>query len=137
MLKTLWRYLQVSCLSFVTNFGLTMVLHELCGLPEEWAFAIALTVVFALNFVAMRLYIYNARHGSLWRQGLTYVGSAMAFRAAEYLAFLIGHTWLGGDYRVIILTITVVSAGSKFFYYRGLFERSRPERRQYAQSLTG
>ena len=42
MRKALFRFFQLSCASFVTNFGLTLGLHEWGQMPEEAAFAIAL-----------------------------------------------------------------------------------------------
>ena len=122
-MKALFRFLQLSCASFVINFGFTLVLHEWGRMPEEAAFAIALAVVLVMNFVVMRWYIYETPGGTIWQQFGLYLGSACAFRAAEYGAFLVWHTWCGGDYRLAVVSITAVSAGLKFLYYRVLFER--------------
>jgi hypothetical protein len=133
MLKALFRFFQLSCASFVTNFGLTLVLHEWGQISEEVAFASALAVVLVLNFLVMRWYIYEAQAGTIWQQFGLYLGSACVFRAAEYGAFLVWYTWCGGDYRIAVVGITVISAVMKFFYYRVLFERpgrlpmARPE----------
>ena len=124
MLKALFRFFQLSCASFVTNFGLTLALHEWGQVSEEAAFPMALAVVLVLNFVVMRWYIYEeAQAGTIWQQFGLYLCSACAFRAAEYGAFLVWHTWWGSDYRLAVVGITVISAGVKFFYYRVLFER--------------
>ncbi len=140
MFKTLLRYAQISCLSFAVNLGLTVFLHEVLGVAEEAAVACALVVVFVMNFVAMRVYIYHARHTALWQQFLAYSGSALAFRAVEYTAFLVGHTWLRGDYRLVVALITVIAAVIKFVYYRVLFERhaERPHKQPLEKTmLTG
>lgn len=121
MLKALFRFFQLSCVSFVTSFGLTLALHEWGQVPEEAAFAVALAVVLILNFVGMRWYIYEAQSGTILQQFGLYLCSALAFRAAEYGAFLVWHTWWGSDYRVAVVGITAISAGLKFFYYRLLF----------------
>ena len=42
MRKALFRFFQLSCASFVTNFGLTLGLHEWGQMPEAAAFAMAL-----------------------------------------------------------------------------------------------
>jgi hypothetical protein len=123
MRKALFRFFQLSCVSFVTNFGLTLGLHEWGRLSEETAFALALAAVLVLNFVVMRWYIYAPPTGALWHQFGLYLGSACGFRAAEYGAFLLWHTWYGSDYRLAVGGITVLSAALKFFYYRLLFER--------------
>jgi putative flippase GtrA len=123
MVKTAIRYAQISGLSFAVNLGLTMFLHEICRAPEELAFAVALLVVFLMNFFAMRHYIYDGRGGRAARQFTIYTGSAVGFRASEYLAFLMVHSWLGFDYRWAVVAITVGMACAKFFYYRIVFER--------------
>ena len=123
MLKALFRFFQLSCVSFVTNFGLTLALHEWCQLSEEVSFATALAVVLVMNFLVMRWYIYEGKSGTLWQQFGLYLGSACVFRASEYGAFLIWHTWYGSDYRLVAVSIMTISAGIKFFYYRVLFER--------------
>jgi putative flippase GtrA len=130
MLRDLWRYIQISCVSFLLNFGLTLVLHERGGVSEEIAFATAVTVVFITNFFALRYYIYGENLEGFWRQLLVYSSSALAFRAAEYAGFLVCHTWLGGDYRLVVIGLTVLSSGVKFFYYRVFFDRHRRHREQ-------
>jgi GtrA-like protein len=121
MLKALFRFFQLSCVSFVTSFGLTLALHEWGQVPEEAAFAVALAVVLILNFVGMRWYIYEAQSGTIWHQFGLYLCSAIVFRATEYGAFLLWHTWYGSDYRLAVVGISVISLGVKFFYYRLLF----------------
>lgn len=114
------RYLFVTGLSFVTNFGLTVLLTEVVNLPEELSFAVALMVVFFLNFFLMRHYIYTGCEGSTKRQFIMYAFSAIGFRGTEYVAFLMIHTWLGVQYAVAIIGIQVWSSIVKFFYYGGL-----------------
>ena len=65
MRKALFRFFQLSCASFVTNFGLTLGLHEWGQMPEAAAFAMALAAVLVLNFVVMRWYIYETPTGAL------------------------------------------------------------------------
>jgi putative flippase GtrA len=130
MLKALWRYIQLSCVSFLINFSLTLGLHEIGGVSEEVAFATAVMVVFILNFFALRYYIYGESSGGFLRQFLVYSSSALVFRAAEYGGFLVCHTWLGGDYRLVMIGLTVLSSVVKFFYYRVFFDRHRRRRQQ-------
>jgi hypothetical protein len=90
MLKALFRFFQLSCVSFVTSFGLTLALHEWGQLPEEAAFAVALAVVLILNFVGMRWYIYEAQSGTILQQFGLYLCSAWAFRGADTALFSSG-----------------------------------------------
>jgi hypothetical protein len=123
MRKALFRFFQLSCVSFVTHLGLTVGLHEWGRLPEEAAFALALAAVLVLNFLGMRWYVYETQAGALWPQCGRYLCSACGFRAAEYGAFVLWHTWYGSEYRLTVVSILVMSAALKFFYYRLLFER--------------
>ena len=125
MVKALFRWAQLSCASFVTNFGLTVVLHEWGQMSTEAAFAISLAVVLVMNFLLMRWYVYerNTNAGAVWQQFGLYLGSAVVFRATEYGSFLLWHTWYGSDYRLVVVGVSVISSAVKFFYYRLLFGR--------------
>ena len=122
MANALFRWAQLSCASFVVNFGLTVVLHEWGRMSAEAAFAMALAVVLVMNFLLMRWYVYQTKASAIWQQFGLYLCSAIVFRAAEYGAFLLWHTWYGNDYRVAVVGISVISSGVKFFYYRFLFD---------------
>ena len=119
--KELFRWAQLTCASFVINFGLTVVLHEWGQMSEEAAFAMALAVVLVMNFLLMRWYVYETKAGAIWQQFGLYLCSAIVFRATEYGAFLLWHTWHGTDYRIAVVGISVISFGVKFFYYLLLF----------------
>ena len=123
MIRRLFRFAQMSVGSFAVMFGSTVALHEWCGLPEEASFAIALVVVFVMNFMIMRYYVYSGRAGNVKRQFALYVVSAIGFRTFEYLAFLGLLYSLDADYRLIVIAVTLVAAFVKFIYYRFLFER--------------
>lgn len=119
---SLFRYAQASLLSFMVNFGLTVGLHEVAGLPEEAAYAIALLTVFVGNFLTLRHYVYRTVPASIWGHGAKYAAASVSFRCSEYLTFLVVHTWLGLDYRLAVVGISGTSALCKFVFYRWLFE---------------
>ena len=85
--KALFRWAQLSCASFVTNFGLTLGLNEWGQMPEEAAFAMALAAVLVLNFVVMRWYIYDGKVGTIWQQSGLYLCSACVFRRRNTARF--------------------------------------------------
>jgi len=118
------RYLLASAFSFAVNLGLTVFVHEVWGAGEEAAFAIALLVVFVINFFALRYYIYEGQQGRLWTQFWTYTGSAIGFRLSEYCPFLLLHSCLRIEYRVVVAGVMLSSFAVKFFYYRYVFERA-------------
>ncbi len=119
----------MSIISFAANVGLTVLLHEVCQAPEEMAFGVALVVVFLVNFFAMRHYIYEGKAGHAVGQFAVYTGSAISFRVTEYLSFLLLHSWLRFDYRLVLVTITSSSAVVKFCYYRLVFEGTSNNKR--------
>ena len=121
--QSLFRYAHLTVFSFVLNVGSTIFLHEVAGVSEELAFAVALTLVFCTNFFIMRNYVYEGASGSLRRQFVIYALSAASFRSTEYLAFLLLHTWRGFDYRLVVIGVLSTSTLVKFFYYRFAFER--------------
>ncbi len=116
------RFLLASILSFVINIGLTILLHEVWHAPEEMAFAVALAVVHLVNFVTLRFYVYDGQATRAAKQFMIYSGSAIGFRGAEYVAFLVLHSWLRFDYRVVMTGIIMASATLKFFWYWFVFE---------------
>jgi putative flippase GtrA len=118
------RFGLVSILSVSVNIGLTALLHEIFHFSAELAFAIALGVVMAQNFLLSRYYVYDGRSGNPAHQMALFVVSSLGFRGGEYVAFIIGHTWLGAPYLPTILGVLMTSFLIKFFYYRCVvFER--------------
>ena len=111
--------LAVGVASFATNAGLTVLLHEVLGVPTELAFLAGMATVMAINFVAGRR-IFEARDGDARTQLARFVASAIGFRAAEYVAFLVIHTWLGADYRLAVCGVLLVSFLAKFFFFRAV-----------------
>jgi putative flippase GtrA len=112
------RFCVVTGLSLGLNFGTTIVLHEVLGLAEEAAYALALLAVFATNFVFLRAYIFAAAvRGSARRQFALYALSAIGFRVFEYFAFLVLHTWLGIYYLIAMAVIQTAAFIGKYLYY--------------------
>jgi putative flippase GtrA len=107
-------------LSFGTNLGLTVALHEFCRLPEEAAFATSLVTVFLMNFLVLRYYVFPGSQRSAATQLAMFGLSSVGFRGGEYLAFLVAHTWLGVQYTVAIAAILALSFVCKFLFYRGV-----------------
>jgi len=115
---SMMRFGMLSGLSFVANISITVLLHEGAGFPEELAFAIALVVVFVMNFLGCRLFVFNAQEGDPKRQFAMFLSSSVIFRLGEYLAFLLIHTLLGLYYIATIIAIKLFFTVIKFFFYR-------------------
>lgn len=117
--RRLGRYTALSVASGALNVGLTAACHHLAGLSEEASYAIALACVFAVNFAAMRQWVYrDTRHrhdagAQLLKCALVSAG----VRTGEWLAFLVLHSLLGVYYLVAIAAIMVGSFAMKFMVY--------------------
>jgi putative flippase GtrA len=123
------RFLGLSGVSFVTNVGLTVMLKEWMGLAPEAALAIAIVVVFTMNFLACRYVVFDARSQDFRKQLLLFAMASGGFRGSEYVAFIICHRLLGIHYVVALVGILVLSMMAKFvFYQRVIFLDGGPAR---------
>jgi putative flippase GtrA len=104
--------------SFALNFGITVGLHQVAGVREEIAFAVALATVFTMNFLGMRHFVYPGEHRSAGRQLVLFAISSASFRALEYLAFLVLHTWLRLPYTLVLVVVLGASFVAKYGFYK-------------------
>jgi putative flippase GtrA len=111
------RFALLGAFSFSVNFGLTVLLHEVVGVREEIAFAVALALTTVMNFFAMRIFVYPGREGRILAQFGLFVVSSLGFRSLEYALFLVFHTWLGLPYKLVLIATLVTTFVTKFFYY--------------------
>jgi putative flippase GtrA len=112
------RFLGLSGASFLTNVGLTVLLKEKAGLAPEAALAIAIVVVFCMNFLACRYVVFDARAQDFRRQLLLFAMASGGFRGTEYVAFVVAHRLLGIHYVVALVGILVLSMMAKFLFYQ-------------------
>ena len=117
-----------SGLSFGINVGLAVLLHEVFAVPERIAYLCALVTVFFVNFFVARYFVFESRAGSGKAQLGKFLGSTLAFRGAEYVAFLVIMSLVADDwYPAIIVVVSVVSLTLKFFVYRAfVFKAPQP-----------
>lgn len=117
------RYVGLGGMTFLLYVGLTALLHEVWELPETAAFAIAIAIVYVLNFFLARHFVYDSS-GGIGTQATRFLFVSLAARACEYAAFAVLHVWLGLYYLLSIVLVTAVSVVVKFFVYRSMvFER--------------
>ena len=112
------RYLAWSAVSFVSNVGLSFALYDLVQLPGEAAFLLALLLMFVVNFLGLRYFVYRSFSAPPLGQFGKYALSAAGFRLSEYLAFLAAHTVLGSPYRPTVVGVLIVSFLFKYVFYR-------------------
>ncbi len=92
-------------------------MHEVAGFSVGASFAAALVVVFIFHFVANVRFVFRSGAGS--RAFLRYTGSALAFRALDFLLFK-GIMELTSLYYVGVVLAVSVSNAVKFLVYKYL-----------------
>ncbi|HEY8000574.1 MAG: GtrA family protein [Vicinamibacteria bacterium] len=125
-LTDLPRYALASAFSFFFVIGCTAALHEVVGLSETLAPALALVLAFVVNFALLRGFVFPGQSAPVGRQLAETAVTSLAFRALEYGIFLVLH--LGFDVNYLIATggSVCVSALGKYFVYREIvFNRAR------------
>jgi putative flippase GtrA len=128
------RFALLSAQSFGVNLGLTALLHDALGVPAERAFAVALAVVFALNFVGLRYFVHPGQARGAGRQLALFLASSAGFRGLEYAAFLIVHSALRVPYGAAIAAILATSLVAKHFFYKSWVFSPRTARPELATS---
>ncbi len=112
------RFGLLSAGGFLLNLGLTTTLHEVLGVREELAFALALATVFVTNFLGLRYFVFRAGETSAARQLTLFGLSSLGFRSLEYAIFLLLHTWLAVFYPVAIVATLVASLLLKYVCFK-------------------
>ena len=115
---TLIRFVVMAIAGFSINFGLTVLLHEKAGWPEQASFACGLIVVFVFNFVVFQRFVFKAAGGDKRQQLKRFFWTSVIFRSSEYVAFLIVIEQFEVDYRFAVIGILGLSMLSKFVIYR-------------------
>ena len=117
-----FRFGVMTVLSFAVNVGGAALLFGPIGLPEEVAYALSLIAVLVMNFALMRWWVFPLPaddRPTVRSQVVGYLASAAGFRGAEYVAFLLLHSWLGLPPLPTILGVSIVSLAAKFAFYSG------------------
>lgn len=125
-LSSLVRFGAGGVLSFATTYGVTALLHERFAVSEHIAAAAGFIAALFVNFFFLRHFVFRGEHMALRRQLVLFLGSTGAFRAVEYLAFLVLNVWLHMSYRIALPAVLVSSFLLKFIVYdRYVFARKR------------
>ena len=120
------RFVLLGAISFTTNLCVTAGLHELAGVSPDLSFAVGLVTVFALNFAAMRWWVFPGSGRPMVRQLAGFALMSVVFRGSEFLVFLLLRH-LGGMYYLFAAVGTLGSSMIvKYFVYGSwLFASSR------------
>lgn len=121
----LFRFGVSTALSAGVTLGIPLMLHEEFGVEQRIAVAISQSSALLLNFLMIRVFVFRSKRAAQ-RDLAYYVGSAVAFRALEYLLFLRLFTFDHVFYVAALIATLGTSTLLKFVWYRFLFGR-RPE----------
>lgn len=123
------KYLFASAFSFVFVIAATAALHELGGMSETVAPAIAMVAALVVNFVVLRAWVFPGQTVHWGRQLAETLVTSVSFRVVEYAVFLGLHLGLGVNYLVATGASVMISALGKFGVYREVvFKRDRGAR---------
>jgi putative flippase GtrA len=125
LLRPLGRFAGLGAASFVLTMGVTALLREVVGVPAEGAAAVALATALLANFLACRFFVFAGGGGPMAPQLVAFAASSLAFRGAEYGAFLVLLGPLSVPYLAALAVVLVVSFLVKFVYYRWMFSLGR------------
>ena len=84
------RFLGAGLITFPVGIGVSVLAHEILGLPEKVAAAVALSVLLILGFVLSRRFVFLS-NGRIARQAWRFLLVAAAARCTEYVLFLTIH----------------------------------------------
>jgi putative flippase GtrA len=119
------RYLAFSGLSFAVNLGITAGLHEGFDVDPEVSFAVALVVVFLMNFAGLRWWIFSGTDRPVASQFLGFGLSSLGFRGLEYCGYLLLYRLAGLDYLLAAVAVIGAAFVAKYAVYNSwLFSRS-------------
>jgi putative flippase GtrA len=125
-LGDLLRYALASVFSFVLVIASTAALHELLGVSQTLAPALALGFAFVVNFTLLRTFVFPNQSAHWGRQMFETAITSVLFRVLEYSIFLGLHLGLEVDYLLATAASLCISAVGKFAVYREIvFNRRR------------
>ncbi|REJ70033.1 MAG: hypothetical protein DWQ31_02110 [Planctomycetota bacterium] len=128
LLSPFATYIAFSGLSFFLVLGLTTLFVEIVDLGENLGFLIPLVIVFFLNFLACRYFIYRNPHDSIVGQFIRFSISAIGFRVAEYLTYSLLVTYFGLWYFGVMIVVLPTSFVVKYLYFKVIVFRIKRDR---------
>ena len=112
------KYLSVGALSYLIVTTITVTLHEIFGITKSSSFAFGLIVVFIINFIILRVFVFKSE-GPAGFAVIKFFLASIFFRGFEYALFIVIFNL--GVYYIISLTISmVVSVVLKYFVYKNI-----------------
>ncbi len=120
------RYVVVAGISFLWVMGSSAALHELVGLSQQLAVALALVSALGINFTLLRLFVFPGQSTAIGSQLAATAAVSASFRGLEYLGFLLLNGPVGLHYLTATAAALLASSLAKFLIYRNIVFRRAP-----------
>lgn len=122
------KYILATGLSVSLTLGAPVALHELLGVMEEYAVALALGAAFLVNFFMARYFVFESI-GSPQGDFARFALLSIIFRFLEYLGFIVIFRFLDDYYVICLIIVLLFSFILKFCVYRSYVFRISPSAR--------
>ncbi len=115
--KGLFNFGLLSAVNFFGNILLTMLFHEVWGFEQQAAFALALFVLFLVNFLLFRYVVYKSKRMKIQKQFTRYAITTVAVQIGEFLLFQ-QVLRQDVDYRIAVIAVTLVAMLIRYLIFK-------------------
>jgi putative flippase GtrA len=119
------RWCGFSAVSFASVITLTTALREVLGADQRIAFLLPLVIMFFVNFLTLRYFIYRTKEVPIATQFAGYAASAIGFRVTEFVAYWTLVDVFSLHYFVSIVIVLPASFVLKFVVFGSVAFRQR------------
>ncbi len=116
------RYIVATGLSFSLTLFLSFSLKSFLGMPEKFAVAATLFIVFFINFYTNRVFVFRSKANAR-RQIVYFAASSIAFRVVDYSLFFILFSWSNVHYLWALSSALVITFIVKYFFQKAIIFR--------------
>lgn len=116
--NSFYRFCGLAGVGFLLNISLAFLNHEIIGIDEKSSVALALAMVFIINFILNRYVVFQSREKSIKQQLLYFFISSATFRCFEFLLFYMIFTFVYGQYLLVYIGVLAISFCIKYFFLK-------------------
>lgn len=117
-----FRYIIASGFSFTLAISLSFLMKSVIGLNEKVAVGITLIIVFFVNFIIIRYFVFQSTAEPV-KQFINFALSSIAFRLMEYGLFILLLSWANAYYLFALSCAMIVTFVLKYFFQKKIVFR--------------
>lgn len=134
--SSFFRWCAFSAGSCAGVWFLTVFCAEILGMPERFAVAPPLVILFVWNFITMRYFVFGKQTDRMELQLIKYTATSLSFRGIEFLTYYLLVSRWEFQYSYVILVVMPLTFVAKYVVY-GLFVfRSNANRTDHTGRLS-